>query len=185
MGRNRPLVLRQVSGQEIVAFRADDQGRITYMFQGNLPINGYSKLAWYESLAVQYGLLIGCMLLFLSTLMFALIGWLATRRKGDPQPRQAMRAHWLAWGTSALYLLFLILFVIGIFDLTITPLVKAALVVALVAAGLTAGLVARPILVWRRRYWSVVGRAHYSLLALGAVAFVWFLNYWNLLGFRL
>jgi hypothetical protein len=31
-----------------VAFRADDQGQITHLFQGNLPIYGYRKLAWYE-----------------------------------------------------------------------------------------------------------------------------------------
>jgi len=31
---------------------------------------------------------------------------------------------------------------------------------------------------------EAVGRAHYALVTLGALAFIWFLNYWNLLGFR-
>ena len=37
---------------------------------------------------------------------------------------------------------------------------------------------------WRRRYWSVIGRTHYTLLTLGALGFIGFLNQWNLLGFR-
>jgi CubicO group peptidase (beta-lactamase class C family) len=179
-----PLLFRQVDSQETVAFRADDQGQITYMFRGNLPIVGYRKLAWYEPIALQYGLLAGCVVLFLSTLVVWPIGWLVVGRKGAPRPRLAVLARSLAWGISALYLLFLVLFVVGISDLSITPLAKAALAVALVATALTAGMVTCAGLAWQRRYWNVVGRAHYTLVTLGALAFIWFLNYWNLLGFR-
>jgi CubicO group peptidase (beta-lactamase class C family) len=179
-----PLLFHQVDSQETVAFRADDQGQITYLFRGNLPIVGYRKLAWYEPIPLQYGLLAGCVVLFLSTLVVWPIGWLVVRRKGAPRPRLAVLARWLAWGISALYLLFLVLFVVGISDLSITPLAKAALGVALVATALTAGMVTCAGLAWQRHYWSVVGRAHYTLVTLGALAFIWFLNYWNLLGFR-
>jgi hypothetical protein len=58
-----------VDGQETVAFRADDQGRTTYLFQNNLPIMGYHKLAWYETLPLHYSLLVECVVLFLSTLV--------------------------------------------------------------------------------------------------------------------
>jgi hypothetical protein len=175
-----------VGGQEIVAFRADSQGQITHLFQGNLPINGYRKLAWYEALPLHYGVLAGCVVLFLSALVVWPIGWLLARRKDAPRPRTAGMARWLAWGVSALYLLFLILFVISISDLSQFPtaLTKAALGVALVATALTVGMVACAALAWKRRYWSVIGRAHYTLVTLSAVAFVWFLSYWNLLGFR-
>lgn len=37
--------------------------------------------------------------------------------------------------------------------------------------------------VWMGRYWGVLRRAHYTLVALAAVGFVWFLYYWSLLGF--
>ena len=123
--------------------------------------------------------------LFLSTLVVWPIGWLVIRRKGvRSQPRLAAVARCLAWAISALYLLFLVLFVVGISDLSITPLAKAALAVALVATALTAGMVACAGLAWKWHYWSVVGRAHYTLVTLGALTFIWFLNYWNLLGFR-
>jgi hypothetical protein len=89
-------------------------------------------------------------------------------------------------GISALYMLFLILFVVGISDVShgIAPLAQVALAVALEATALAMGMVACAGLAWKRRYWSVVGRAHYTLVTLGALAFIWFLNYWNLLGFR-
>jgi CubicO group peptidase (beta-lactamase class C family) len=60
-----PLIFRQVGGEDIVVFRADDEGRITHMFQNNLPIAGFRKLAWYESLPLHYAILAGCVVLFL------------------------------------------------------------------------------------------------------------------------
>jgi CubicO group peptidase (beta-lactamase class C family) len=180
-----PLVFQHVGGQETVVFRADDQGH-TYLFQGNLPIEGYRKLAWYENPRLHYGVLAGCVVLFLSALVCWPIGWLVARRKRAPQPRLAGLARWLAWGISALYVLFLILFTVSITDLSQFPtsLTKAALGLALLATGLTVGMVACAGLAWRRRYWSVIGRAHYTLVTAGGLAFVWFLSQWNLLGFR-
>jgi hypothetical protein len=167
-------------------FRADDQAQITHLFQGNLPINGYRKLTWYETPRLHYGLLAGCIVLFLSALVVWPIGWLVARHKAAPGPRLTSLARWLAWAISALNVLFLILFVVSIRDLSQfpTPLTKAALGLALLAAGLTVGAVACTTLVWRRRYWSIVGRIHYTMLTLGALGFIWFLNAWNLLGFR-
>jgi CubicO group peptidase (beta-lactamase class C family) len=181
-----PLVFQQVGGQETVAFRADAQGAITYLFQGNLPINGFRKLAWYQALPLHYGLLAGCVVLFVSALLAFPIAWLVMRRKGTPRPRGASLARWLAWSISALYVLFLILFVVSIRDLALFPtsLTKVALGLALVAAALTVAAVAGTALAWRRHYWGVVGRAYYTLVTLGGLAFIWFLNYWNLLGFR-
>jgi CubicO group peptidase (beta-lactamase class C family) len=181
-----PLIFQQIGGQETLAFRADAQGSITYLFQGNLPINGFRKLAWYETLPMHYSLLASCVTLFLSALLIWPIVWLATRRKAAPHPRGAGLARWLVWIISALNVLFLILFVVSLQDLTLFPtaLTKVALGLALLAAVLTVVAVAGMALAWRRRYWSVVGRAHYTLVTLGGLAFIWFLNYWNLLGFR-
>jgi hypothetical protein len=72
----------------------------------------------------------------------------------------------------------------GIADLAITPLAQAALALALLATVLTAGVLVYAGLAWRRQWWSLGGRLHYSLVALTTLAFIWELNYWNLLGFR-
>jgi hypothetical protein len=47
---------------------------------------------------------------------------------------------------------------------------------------LTVGAIALAVLARGKRYWGVFDRVHYTLGALAAVALVWFMNYWNLLG---
>jgi hypothetical protein len=52
------------------------------------------------------------------------------------------------------------------------------------SAALTAGALVYTVLAWKNRYWGIAARAYYTLVTVAAVAFVWFLNYWNLLGWR-
>jgi hypothetical protein len=52
------------------------------------------------------------------------------------------------------------------------------------AAALTVGLLLGLIPAWKVGYWSVASRVHYTAVTLGAVAFIWFLNYLKLLGWR-
>jgi hypothetical protein len=40
------------------------------------------------------------------------------------------------------------------------------------------------VLCWKNKYWSIVGRLHYSLVALASLTHIWLLDYWNLLGLR-
>jgi len=40
-------------------------------------------------------------------------------------------------------------------------------------------------LAWKDKYWSLAGRVCYAMLALVALLFVLFLNYWNLMGLQL
>jgi hypothetical protein len=48
-------------------------------------------------------------------------------------------------------------------------------------AGLTVVMLLLTPVVWTRRYWSLPRRLHYTLLLVGGGAFVWWLDYWNLL----
>ena len=48
-------------------------------------------------------------------------------------------------------------------------------------AVLSIGALSLTVPVWIGRYWSMLGRAYYTLVALATVGFVWFLYYWNLL----
>ncbi len=54
-----------------------------------------------------------------------------------------------------------------------------------IAAILTVGAIVFTALAWKKRFWGAFGRVHYTLVTLAALAFIWFLNYWNLLGWRL
>jgi hypothetical protein len=61
-------------------------------------------------------------------------------------------------------------------------LLRAALVLPVVAAVLTVLSLLFLVRAWLKGYWSVGGRIFYSLVALFAVAFLAVLRYWNLLG---
>ena len=52
------------------------------------------------------------------------------------------------------------------------------------SAVLTAVALVYIVLAWKNGYWGFAGRAYYTLVTVAAVAFVWFLNYWNLLGWQ-
>ena len=61
---------------------------------------------------------------------------------------------------------------------------RIVLGVGVLAAVLTVGALLYSVLAWKRGYWGIAARVHYTLVTVAAVAFVWFLNYWNLLGWR-
>jgi hypothetical protein len=63
-------------------------------------------------------------------------------------------------------------------------LIKIALGLGVLAAVLTVPALAYTVLAWKDGYWGIAFRTYYTLVAGAAVAFVWFLNYWNLLGWR-
>ena len=51
----------------------------------------------------------------------------------------------------------------------------------LLSVPLTLGLLVMATLAWWNRYWGLVGRVHYTLVALAGVLFVLILGNWNLI----
>jgi hypothetical protein len=184
-----PLYFRQVDGQFHFLFREDGQGHIAYMFADMIPQFGFEKVRWYETVGFNMPLLLGSVLLFFSILLVALIRSIRNRRRNDDQksgPRGAHVANWIILGICILNLLFVVgnalwgeQIVFGI------PFVyKIVLRLGVLSAALTAGALVYTVLAWKNSYWGVAARLYYTLVTVAAVAFVWFLNYWNLLGWR-
>jgi hypothetical protein len=61
---------------------------------------------------------------------------------------------------------------------------KIVLGLGVLSAALTVGALVYAVLAWKNSYWGIAARAYYTLVTVAAVAFVWFLNYWNMLGWR-
>jgi hypothetical protein len=61
----------------------------------------------------------------------------------------------------------------------------AVLTLPLIALALTAVAVFLVVKVWREGYWTRASRLFHTAGVVSAVAFLWFLNYWNLLGYRI
>ncbi len=180
-----PMVFRAVDGDTVLIFREDAQGNVKYALR---EYTAYEKQAWYELPLVHYVLFATCMLFFLSVIIAALVNLFVNRRRTDhqPQPRLARTARWVLGGGAVLSLAFVILFVIATPDVKVVTgeasLLNVLGFISIPLAILAIGAVVFTVLAWKNHYWDIAGRVYYTLVTLAVVAFVWFLNYWNLLG---
>jgi CubicO group peptidase (beta-lactamase class C family) len=195
-----PLQFRELYDDSWVGFARDSGGGVAFAFRGTL---AYERLGWWETHVAQRRLII----LFSVVFGFAALAWavapllnliwhapqwvrrlLAHQPFAARDPRPARVARALAGAVAILDLAFL-----GIIGGALTgdavrfgvpAWLVAALVLPLLAATLSAGMAGMGVAAWLRGWWTATGRVLYCLLTLVAVLFVWFVNYWNLLGFR-
>jgi len=187
-----PLYFRQVDGSLGILFREDDRGRITHMFADFAPQYAYEKLNWYEIPSFNMALFLGCILIFLSMLPIALVRAIRNRRKSGNRVsagRGIRMAYRTILATSVLNLLFVIGLILMLSNLGfprfgVSFFDRIVFGLGVFSAILTVGTLVYAVLAWKREYWGVAFRAYYTLVTLAAVAFVWFLNQWNLLGWR-
>jgi CubicO group peptidase (beta-lactamase class C family) len=186
-----PLYFRQVDGPSSIVFREDDQGHITHMFTDLTPMFAFEKLKWYGTPAFNMALALSCILVFVSMIPAVLIRFIRDRRASSdrkPASRGARVAYWIMVGICVLNLLFVVGTVVWGNQPNVllgTSLIyRIVLGVGVLAAVLTVGGLIYSVLAWKRGYWGIAARVHYTLVTVAALAFVWFLNYWNLLGWR-
>ena len=188
-----PLYFRQVDGPFALVFREDDRGRITHLFTDIIPQYALVKLDWYETPGFNMALALGCVLVFLSMIPVVVIRFIRNRRPGGdrrPASRGARVAGWISLGICVLNLLFLVGIALWFRPERPSELHGLSLIVEIVmglgvlAAVLTVGALVYSVLAWKNSYWGIAGRAYYTLVTVAALAFVWFLNYWNWLGWR-
>jgi CubicO group peptidase (beta-lactamase class C family) len=185
-----PLHFRREDGQLGLVFREDEQGRITHMFTDLTPQYGFEKLSWYETTPVNLTLLMGSAVIFLTMIPVAVIRLVRDRRlRRDQKPvsRGAYAAAWIILVISILNVVVTVYswfwgYPVILFDHTTGY--KIVLGLGVVSAVLTAGALVYTALAWKNSYWGIAGRAYYTLVTVAAIGFVWFLNYWNLLGWR-
>jgi CubicO group peptidase (beta-lactamase class C family) len=187
-----PLYFRQQDGPLGIVFRENDRGQISYMFADVSPQYAYEKLSWYEMPGFNFALVLTSILVFLSMIPVAVIRFFRDRRSmadQDPGPRAARNAYGIILGISLLNLVFVVGFWMmstslgfPVFGLSLRD--KVVLGLGVLSALLTVGAVVYAVRAWKDRYWGVVFRVYYTLVTVAAVAFVWFLNQWNLLGWR-
>ncbi|HYN87917.1 MAG TPA: serine hydrolase domain-containing protein [Ardenticatenaceae bacterium] len=183
-----PSVFRERDGQEVMVFLEDERGDVTSMLLGDSPDRAFIKLAWYQAPSLHFGLLALCSVAFLSAALAPLV-WRRRPGTAAASGRLARAARWLVAVTATLHLAFVVILVVALGDpelvlYDIPPFLVVALVLASAGTGLTALLLVLAPFVWRERSWGRVARVHYVVVTLAAVTFVWFLTYWNLLGFR-
>lgn len=190
----KPLTFIPADGlpsRDGLVFGKDSQGHINYLFMKLSPKTAYEKVPWHDDININLSLLGGCILLFLSTLIWPMS--LIIKRSPWKLKKPATIARLFAGGASMINFLFLMglisLFLAKPADAeflySITTFLIVLMAIALIAAILALGSVAFAALAWKNRYWDLSARIHYSLVVLALLAFVWWLNNWNFLGFRL
>ena len=133
-----------------------------------------------------------CLLFFLVEILLLpgnLLRW--WRKRWDQNTRGALLARGVSVATAGLNLAFLVSLMLIIREtmaknwllLALGLPAKAAplFIIPFLTAVLAAGVLVFAGLAWKNGYWTVIGRLHYSLVALAVVAFIWFLSYWGLL----
>jgi uncharacterized membrane protein YidH (DUF202 family) len=162
------------------------------MFTDFTPMFAFERLNWYGTPAFNMALALICVLIFLSMIAVGLIRFIRNRRLSSDRkptsPRVASVAYSIIMGISVLNLFFVIGTVLwgnlALPHFGVSMIYRIVLGVGVFSAVLTVGALIYSVLAWKRSYWGIAARVHYTLVTLAALAFVWFLNYWNLLGWR-
>jgi hypothetical protein len=188
-----PLVFSHIDGNDTLVFQEDRDGNVAGFVVASWPLEEYFKLAWYETSTFSLLWLLVCLIFFLVNVLFWPLRYLVNRLRhkdvdGDSVPLTTRIAIWVAWGVSALGLFFAIAFLITSVGphiaFGIPPATKPLLLIPIIMSVLIVAMVILTVVIWMRREWSLAWRIYYSLVTIASIAFIWWLNSWNLLGWR-
>jgi len=199
-----PLYFERVDGQGQIAFAQDEDGNITQLFSGQGYHSVFSKLAWYETQRFHRPFIAAVALILLTAVFATFVIWpLATvrqklRGQSAPAPTSwvTVAARLWAGAVGGMLLLFVVRavgvlyaidqiagmpnFVWGISEEMISALNSIYLPILLAFA-----LPIFTLLAWGNRWWQFPARIHYTLVTLAMFGGVWWVWYWNLLGFQI
>jgi hypothetical protein len=184
-----PLLFQEAGGQSLLAFKAGEQGQVTAMFHGDQPILVFQKLAWFQDPQLHLAGLGASMVIFFTTAVIWTLGGLLqlARRKPTTFTPLERWGRYLAAGLILLNLVIIGLVVsVLVGDDSIVQFGNPAGLTIAGGLGLVSGIGAIALLAcaawaWRKRAWVIIGRLHYTLVAVAAVYFVWYLIEVNLL----
>ena len=195
-----PLVFRQIEGEsvevgglkidpgETLVFREDQDMEITYAFIG-LQNVAAKKLAWYEGGEGTYAIMGTTSLIFVAAFLILLVGAGINRlKKGDKEVHRVSKTlWWITLAISGLNVLFITVMFLTFgmqLRLGIPATYYVLLSVPMLTALLTLVLLGGTVLSWVRGYGSLLMRLVNVVIVMNSIIFLWWVNYWNLLGFQ-
>lgn len=191
-----PLLFQSIDDDYYCAFREDENGEITYLFTNGT--NAFEKVEWYHTVPFQQKFFIACfIILFAATTG---IGGRFLIRKIKKQKPDAStlekRVRTFAWITSFTLLFYLLAF--GIMVLFIPQ--KEIMIgfgngfpgiISIIQVIPFLGIVSMLFyLFYLMKSWfqsdiGISAKIVYSIVLLAGIGYLWFLNYWNMVGWRL
>ncbi|MBN1426792.1 MAG: serine hydrolase [Anaerolineae bacterium] len=184
-----PLKFQNVDDGSWAVFSESEDGQITAVMIDWDPTEKFIKLPWYASPSVHMPVLMLCLAFFL----VGAIGWsirLVEERgqakiSGEHRPLLPRLARWVGIAMGLLN----VISVVGITILFaqvsaapfgIPPAMTIMMIIPVVTALLTLGMVILSVLAWKNAYWRFSGRLFYTLATLMGLVFIWIVNYWHL-----
>lgn len=185
-----PLVFRRSDNGEYVVFKKNKEGEVFYLAQQQDSWHGtYEKLKWYELSNVQISVTIFCLVVFLISIIFPIgrMAYIIIKRKGKELNYLKKALLPMSFGISFLNVFFLAaaLFVLGEptrYGITIEA--KLLLCLPILSLILNLFFLVCIVLDWMKKNSKLYDRLYYSIAALTGILYIWFLNYWNLFGFK-
>jgi CubicO group peptidase (beta-lactamase class C family) len=183
----KPDVFRKVDQDDMLAFSEGPDGRAATLLDPlSLPNHMAYRLSGYETpqtFALIVGFGVRC---FIVAVVSALRHWKSDREA----PARARLARRAAGALGAVHLLFLLSLGVVTAVASKNPLggipkpIYVSLVFPLLAVPVTLAVLYFAGVAWKEKFWTRYGRVQYTLIALGSLAFLWLLNYANLVGYK-
>ena len=183
-----------------MVFREDENGDVTFLCLENIPVLAFERVPWYATGAFTEGVVSVAIMFFLSVLLWPVLA-VARRVYGKEDDLMAERglpfyARLVAFIASVLSIIFVFwLIPMGqadeglinsyIWDQTLPSALVALLTVPVIASILSVVTAVFTIIVWKMRFWTFWHRIHYTLVTIGLILLMWWMNYQNLFFFRL
>jgi CubicO group peptidase (beta-lactamase class C family) len=178
-------LFRKTDGEELIAFTENAEGEIDGFasFDALLP---YYRIPWYETGPFHLKLLFFNLLVFVSILIGNLVRRSKNRELPQRQQRTTKTVNWIC----GLNLLFLAGFAAtlalsGIAGVLfgLPAVIYIVLAIPFISLILTSAGIALVLMAWRDGDGSWPWRIIHSVAILASAAYLWALNYWNLIGF--
>ncbi|MDT0493921.1 serine hydrolase domain-containing protein [Streptomyces griseus] len=179
-----PGLFQEKGGQDRIAF---GDGRLVVASDASA---AYERLPWYQSPTLHQQALLAS-LAFLALTVLALPVLALVRRRSPGTPGGARAARLLLWTTGALITAATVCFVLLFADpdaLNRTVMVGDSVLLEIVptlitiALATTCAMVLCAGLAWRRRWWRLSGRVHYTCSTLAALVFLGVCSAYRLIG---
>ncbi|MFC1858999.1 serine hydrolase domain-containing protein [Thermodesulfobacteriota bacterium] len=197
----KPYTFRAVSGEKLfhgdgVFVRNPEEGNVTEYYFANAPFMPFKRIPFWATTRFVDMVKAICLVVFLSVFVWPVRAIISRRRKLKERDIPVLRrtAQWIAGSAAILMLLFTLLMSMAInrtnlidrfFTSIPVPLpLILLLVIPVIAVAFTLFVIPLTVWAWLNKYWGFLDRIHYTLVAVALIAFMWWLDFYNLIGWK-
>lgn len=176
-----------------IIFHTGTDGTVEFFESYNTPILVFERVPWYATSGFTDNLRTAAALIIATVLLWPLL-YAFRRAYRIPEPKVSRRARIARWtAESAALMLLAFVFVLlpqvvsdqaliesYMADPAVPAVMTAIFSLPVIAAFLTLAIIIFTVLAWKDQYWTVVHRVHYTAVAAGLAAMLWWVNFNNL-----